>query len=113
MLTMRRKQQHKERVTEKVQIRRRAAETEDQRRLARLSVNRSERLAAETEEQRAARLARLNANRSERLATETKEQRAARFATLSANQSERLAIPFCIRAHSGSPQTMPCMSLVL
>ena len=38
-----------------------------------LSANQSERLATESEEQRAARLARLRANQSERLATETEE----------------------------------------
>ena len=53
-----------------------------------MSVHQSERLAAETEEQREARLQRM---RSDRLAAKTEEQREARLQKMHANQSERLA----------------------
>ena len=56
-----------------------------------MRANQSDRLAAETEEQREARLQRKRANQSNRLAAETEEQRDARLQRMRANQSERLA----------------------
>ena len=67
-----------------------ASETEEQGE-ARMRANQSERLAAETDEQRKARLQRVRANQSGRLAAETEEQREARLQRMRTNQSERLA----------------------
>ena len=57
-----------------------------------MRVTHSQRMAAETEEQREARLQRMSANQRERLAGETEEQREARLQSMSAHQSERLAL---------------------
>ena len=56
-----------------------------------MCANQSDRLAAETEEQREARLQWMCANQSDRLAAETEEQREARLQLMCANQSDRLA----------------------
>ena len=66
-----------------------ASETEEERaaRLQRMSANQRHRLASETEEERAARLQQMR----DRLASETEEERAARLQQMSANQCHRLA----------------------
>ena len=50
-----------------------------------------DRLASESEEERAARLQRMSVNQRHRLASETEEERAARLQQMSANQRHRLA----------------------
>ena len=71
-----------------------------------------DRLASETEEERAARLQRMSANQRHRLAAETEEERAARLQQMSANQHHRLAaetgsereanvdMQYCLSRHS-------------
>ena len=49
------------------------------------------RLASETEKERAARLQQMSANQHHRLASETEKERAARLQQMSANQHHRLA----------------------
>ena len=51
----------------------------------------TDRLASETEEERAARLQWMSANQCHRLPSETEEERAARLQWMSANQCHRLA----------------------
>ena len=56
-----------------------------------MRATRSERLASQTSEERAARLQEMSARLRERLAFETAEERTARLQQMSANQPERLA----------------------
>ena len=70
-----------------------ASETEEERaaRLQQMSANQRHRLASKTEEERAAKLQQMSANQCHRLASETEEERAARLQQMSANQHHRLA----------------------
>ena len=100
----------------------RAAKTTEDR--AATQQQRRERQTLETEEQRKVRLQRMRITHSERMAVETEEQREARLQRIRTNQSDRLAALFSLSpftySHvlqhsmrsSGSPHTVPCMTLV-